>query len=89
MVIRLTSEIETALNREAARRGTTPEQLALDSLGERFLQSSSEAPQGASSLFDSLSGYIGTVEGTGGSFSEDCGRHFAEGLVVKHRQGRV
>ena len=81
MVICLTSEIETALNREAQRQGTTPEQLALESLGKLFLQSPTDASPGNASLFDFLSGYIGTVEGTEEALSENCGWRFAEGQL--------
>jgi hypothetical protein len=90
MVIRLTSDIETALSREAKRRGTTPERLALDSLGKLFpaTEPAADSEKGAS-LYDFLSGYIGTVEGTGEALSEDCGRRFAEGLVAKHEQGHL
>ena len=37
MIITLTPDIEQALTAEAQKRGRTPEQLALDSLRERFL----------------------------------------------------
>jgi hypothetical protein len=86
MVIRVTSEVETALNREAQRRGTTPEQLASESLERLFLQPrASEA--GDASLFDYLLGYVGVVEGTEEALSENCGRRFAEALAAKHEQG--
>ena len=39
-------------------------------------------------LFDFLSGYIGTVSGTTEHLSEDCGKHFTDGLVEK-REDRV
>ena len=88
MVIRLTPDIEMALERQAKRQGTTPERLALDTLGSAFLQSSpSESSAEQATLFDFLSGYIGTVEGTGEAFSENCGRHFADGIAAKHKQG--
>jgi hypothetical protein len=77
MVIRLTSDIETALNPEAQRQGTTPERLALDSSGKLFLQAPPDTSSGEATLFDFLSGYIGTVEGTGEALSENCGRRFA------------
>jgi hypothetical protein len=64
MVIRLTSDIETALAREAQRRGTTPERLALDSLEKLFLQTPPDAASGEESLVDFVSGYIGAIEGT-------------------------
>ena len=82
MVIRLTSDIEIALQQQAKRQGTTPERLALEALGSMFLQSApSESSAGEATLFDFLSGYIGTVEGTGEALSENCGGRFAEGQL--------
>jgi hypothetical protein len=81
MVIRLTSDIETALAREAQRRGTMPERLALDSLEKLFLQMTPDAASGEESLVDFLSGYIGTIEGTGEALSENCGRRFTQGRL--------
>ena len=43
MIIELTPDIEQALADEARKLGTTPEQLAVDSLRERFV--GREAPQ--------------------------------------------
>lgn len=90
MVIRLMPEIETALVKEAQRQGTTPEKLANDSLGGWLLSSKAaggEAQDG--SLFEFLSGYVGTVSGATEAWSEDCGRHFVEGLVEKQETGRL
>ena len=90
MVIRLTPDIETALEQQAKQRGTTPERLALDALGSVFLHpSSSESPAEQATLFDFLSGYIGTVERTGEALSENCGERFSEGLVAKHERGHL
>jgi len=90
MVIRLTPDIETALEQQAKRQGTTPERLALEALGSMFLQPSSpESSAEKATLFDFLSGYIGTVEGTGEALSENCGQHFSEGLVAKHERGHL
>jgi hypothetical protein len=79
MVIRLTPDIETVLNREAQRHGVTPEQLALDSLEKMFLTpESSEVVAGEKSLYDCLAGRVGVVDGSPEAFSENCGRRFAE-----------
>ena len=88
MVIRLTPDIETALEQQAKRQGTTPERLALDTLGSVFLQPSSPKPSAEqATLFDFLSGYIGTIEGTGEAISENCGCRFADGLATKRERG--
>lgn len=90
MVIRLTSDIETALAREAQRQGTTPEQLALTLLGNLVLSpATADTSLKEASLFDFFAGYIGTIEGTGEALSEHCGQRFAEGLVAKHTQRRL
>jgi hypothetical protein len=90
MVIRLTPDIETALEQQAKRRGTTPEQLALEALGSMFLPPPpSESSSEKATLFDLLSGYIGTVEGTGETLSENCGQRFSEELVAKHERGHL
>ena len=39
-------------------------------------------------LFDFLSGHIGTVSGTTEALSKDCGTHFAEGMAEKQRVRR-
>ena len=40
-------------------------------------------------LFDFLSGHIGTVSDTTEALSKDCGTHFTDGLVEKKRRGRL
>jgi hypothetical protein len=42
-----------------------------------------------STLFNFLSGHIGTVAGTGEAFSENCGERFAEGLSAKRERERL
>jgi hypothetical protein len=46
-----------------------------------------ETPE--ASLFDFLSGYIGTIDGTGDALSTDCGQHFANGLTAKNKEGNL
>ncbi len=89
MVIELTPEIEDALAEEAQRRGTTPEQLALDALRRHFLAIPREGEAAGETLFDLLSGYVGVVSGSGEAFSEKCAERFAEGMVEKQRQGHL
>jgi hypothetical protein len=45
MIIKLTSDVEQALVEEARKLGTTPEQLAVDSLRERFVVREAPHPQ--------------------------------------------
>ena len=44
MVVKLSPELESALNQEAHRRGVDPEALALDALRERFLTAAAPPP---------------------------------------------
>ena len=44
-----------------------------------------EAP---GTLFDFLTGYIGTVAGAAEPYSQDCGRRFAEGLAERQQRGQ-
>lgn len=75
---------------EAARnRGTTFEEYAVDSLRRLFPPPPVEQPKTEGSLLDFLAPYVGKVEGTGESMSEDCGRRFTEYLLEKKRQGRL
>jgi hypothetical protein len=65
MRITLTPDVERALTAEARRQGTTPEQLALESLRQLFVPpEASGLPAERDTLFDFLSDYIGTVSGT-------------------------
>jgi hypothetical protein len=90
MVIRLASDIEAAIEREARQRGVAPEELAADSLGKLFSPGQpAECPSEEESLADFLVGYAGTVAGSGKSNSIDCGRSFAEGMAAKREQGRL
>jgi len=76
IIISFPPDIEGPLTAEAQRRGTTPELLALDSLRKLFTPppGAGEPPVTATTLFDFLDGYIGTVEGSTEAFSENCGQ---------------
>ena len=95
MRITLTSDIERKLIEHAHKLGITPEQLALDSLRERFVP---PAPPDTSSgrqgtLRDFLEGYVAVLDSSehvpgGARMSENTGRKFAKGLLERHRQGK-
>ena len=80
--ITIPADLESRLTDEAARRGTTPELLALDGLRQLFAPPAAEAVQ-ATSLYDFLGDHIGTVAGSTEPFSENCGHRFAEGLATQ------
>jgi hypothetical protein len=87
--ITLPPDLEGRLGDEARRRGTTPELLALDGLRQLFAPPPTDNGTGdGGTLFDFLSGYVGTVDGAAEPYSEDCGRRFADGLAEKQQRGR-
>ena len=93
MIITLTPDIEHTLTEQAHKLGVTPEQLALDSLRERFaLSDSTNTASGRQgTLGDFLQGYIGVLDSSehvpgGTRMSEDSGRKFAEGLLKQYRR---
>jgi hypothetical protein len=95
MIIELTPDIEQSLAEEACKLGTTPEQLALDSLRERFV--GREAPPSPAkepeTLAHFLRGHIGVLHSSehvpsGARMSEASGRKFTAGLVAQRQQPR-
>jgi hypothetical protein len=86
----LPPEVEGPLVEEARKKGTTPELLAVDCLRKLFPSSPEvRKSEEGESLFDFLSGYVGTVSGTTEALSENCGQRFAQGLVEKQQRGHV
>jgi hypothetical protein len=88
MTITLPPEIEAPLAEQARQRGTTPESLAVETLRQAFQKPAEEPPPGGT-LYDALKDYSGVVEGTGESFSENCGERFTDYLVEKKRRGHL
>ena len=94
MIITLTPDIEQAVAAEARKLGLTPEQLALDSLRERFLPPESVSPAGEqATLADFLRGHLGVLHSSehvpgGARLSEDSGRKFTAGLIAQRQQKR-
>jgi hypothetical protein len=95
MIIQLTPDIEEALAEEARNLGTTPEQLALDSLRERFV--GREAPPSPArepeTLADFLCGHLGVLHSSehvsgGARMSEASGKKFTAGLLAQRQQQR-
>ena len=89
VTITLPPDIEGPLAEAARRQGTTPEILALDSLRKLFARTGAGEPGEGETLFDFLSGHIGTVSGTTEALSENCGERFAQGLAEKQQQGHL
>jgi hypothetical protein len=85
--ITLPPEVEGPLTEEARKKGTTPELLAVDCLRKLFTPSPAVGTTvEGESLFEFLSGYVGTVGGSTEALSEDCGQRFAQGLVKKQQR---
>ena len=61
----------------------------LDSLRMLFSSEASGGAEAAESLWDFLSGYVGTVSGATEALSEDCGQRFTDDLVEKQKQGHL
>jgi hypothetical protein len=95
ITITLPSELESAVNKEAAEKGTTAELLTLGALQERFLTPSTavEVPKGET-LADALADYIGSIDTSnkypnGSTLSENTGRQFGELMAKKRAQGKL
>jgi hypothetical protein len=92
MIITLTPDIERVWAEEARKLGTTPEQLALDSLRERFvLPAHAVSAEGQDTLADFLHGYLGVLYSSehvigGARMSEDSGKKFAAGLAAQRQR---
>jgi hypothetical protein len=95
MIIKLTPDIERALAEAALNLGKTPEQLALDSLRERFV--GREAPPSPArepeTLADFLCGHLGVLHSSehvpgGARMSEASGKKFTAGLLAQRQQQR-
>jgi hypothetical protein len=95
MIIKLTTDIEQALAEEARKLGTTPEQLALDSLRKRFVDRefpplTAKEPE---TLAHFLRGHIGVLHSSeyvpgGARMSEASGKKFTAGLIARRQQPR-
>jgi hypothetical protein len=95
MIITLTPDIEQALAAEARKLGLTPEQVALDSLRERFLAPESDLSGGGeqATLADFLCGHLGILHSSeyvpgGARLSEESGRKFTAALRAQRHQQR-
>ncbi len=64
ITIILPPDIEKPIAKEAQRLGTTGEMLAIESLRKLFVSVTTDTTSEAETLFDYLSDYIGTVDGT-------------------------
>jgi hypothetical protein len=96
MEITLTPEIEAALAEQARRQGVSPEQLALESLRQRFVvpRQNTSGTSSHGTLADFLGASIGVLHSReyvpgGARLSEAKSTAFTESLLKKRQQGKL
>ena len=99
VTITLPPELELAVAERARQQGTTPELWTLDRLRESVrtdesVVDTSILPGEGATMLDFLSGYTGVLHSSefvhdGAQMSQDIGRKFADGMVEKHRKGKL
>ena len=95
MIITLTPDIEKALSEHSRRQGTTPEQLALESLRRQFVtHPGKRVGELHGTLADFLADSIGVLHSNeyipgGAKMSEGTGKTFTAGLLKKRQQGQL
>lgn len=96
MEITLTPDIEQALLEQARQRGTTPEELALESLRRQFVtpEQAQELVEAQGTLADLLGDSIGVLHSHehvpgGARMSKATSDTFAKALLDKRRQGHL
>ena len=93
MRITIPSDIQAALARQARKQGTSPEDLVLTALRQRFAPQSARVDS-ADSLADFLAGHLGVLSSSefvagGANMSDNCGSKFPDGLTEKRKLGRL
>jgi len=77
LTIEVPDEVAVPLANQAASRGMTPAAFALDHLRELV------TPRPLGSLLEFLGDRVGSIAGTGESYSRDSDRRFADGLAAE------
>lgn len=91
MRITVPPDLESALTEQARKKGKAPEDLALDTLRERFPPVTPPTDT-TDTLADYLADHIGVLGSSelipgGADMSSDCGRKFADALTEKSPSG--
>ena len=95
MIITLTSDIEKELVKQARKKHTTPELLALEILRNQFVPPiETSYAEESENLADFLAEHIGVIHSSeqipgGARMSEGSGRKSAAGMIEKRQQGRL
>ncbi len=86
VMLELKPEVETRLREKAERAGQSlPEYLIAVADAEMEDEESDKSEGSAYDLFEGLIGHFGS--GGDGTWSQDTGRKFAEGMAEKRRKG--
>jgi len=93
VTITLPPELELTVTEKARQQGTTPQQLVLDELRQRF-SPALPPPAEEETLADFLGGFIGCIHSGdlvpgGAQMSTDSGKKFAAGMVKKRLEGKL
>ncbi len=91
MKLTIPADIESAISKQAELKHQVPEDLALDTLRERFMPNL-QPDDPSASLADFLADHIGVVssgELAGGGMSDKCGDSFTDALLAKRQQGHL
>lgn len=87
--ITLSPEVAELIVREAARKGTSPEAVANETLRQHYAPAAEEAAKEPKNLAEALGPFIGAVHSGRGDLSQDCGEKLADHLVEKRQQGKL
>ncbi len=83
----LPTDLAISVEQAAIAKGITPELLAIETLRQRFPSApQTPAPLEPKNLYEYLKDYIGTVNGTGETNSQNGGERFTDYLVKKHHK---
>ena len=88
--ITLSPEVAELVVREAARKGTSPEAIANETLRQHYAPSAEDvansAPPPAGTLLDRVAKHVGVIDTGGANLSVDTSKKYAESVVEEHRR---
>ena len=92
LTLELTSDQEVILRQKAAEAGQEPEEYLLTAAGiiiQSDLDPDTIDDPEVESAYDLFRGLIGGFRSGDGQLSENTGKAFAEGMIVKRQQGHL
>ena len=88
--ITLSPEVAELIVREAARKGTSPEAVANETLRQHYAPGAEGSPaKEPKNLAEALGPFTGAVHSGRGDLSQDCGEKLTDHLVEKRQQGKL